>query len=315
MSMAGHNSGDVDYEFEMSRVMQRLFNHPLALHPARVEILLSVVRSKYGLRQITSGGRVIDTAGMDALAMQARQQASIAGARREGKIFQEADEVAIIPVWGTLVKDWGLDPWSGITGYDGIERKAIAAMEDSNIKGVWLDIDSGGGDVAGLADLCDLLVSLSARKGGKPIYAMAAEHAYSAAYAIAACADKVFVPRFGGVGSIGVITIHASFARQLEESGVDVTVIRAGEEKARANALEQLPEATRAHIQAQVDEIREWFIKHVSDNMPAASQKTVRETEGLDYMGETARAIGLVTAVCSELEAWGKLQRRIKRQD
>lgn len=301
-------------ELCLSRVVQRIFDHPYALHESRVPMILGAIRGKYGIRQITMGDQVIDEIGMDAFAAAGREQALARDARRrDGRIFREADGVAIIEVWGTLVKDWGADPFSGITGYDGIEQKLIAAMEDENIKAIWLDIDSGGGDVAGLFDLVDLIYSMNARNGGKPIYAMAAEHAYSAAYAIGSAADKLFVPRYGGVGSVGVITMHASFKRALDAEGIDVTVIRSGEEKARANPYELLPESTKAHIQRQIDAIREGFIKTVARNRPAASEKIVRETEGLDYMGEDARAIGLVSAVCSEHEAWGKLLRRINR--
>ncbi|TOL42864.1 serine peptidase, partial [Vibrio parahaemolyticus] len=71
--------------------------------------------------------------------------------------------------------------------------------------GICLDIDSPGGEVAGCFDLVDLIYEL---RGKKPIYAILSENAYSAAYAIASAADKIYVPRTGGVGSVGVIVIH-----------------------------------------------------------------------------------------------------------
>lgn len=313
MSLAETNLRPVDREVALSRVVQRLFNKPHAVHPAKVPFILSAIRSKYGIRSIALGGSVIGETEMSAISHAGKMEAIARdGTRRDGRIFREADDVAIIEVWGTLMKDWGLDPMSGATGYDGIEQKLVAAMLDDNIKAIWFDIDSGGGEVAGLFDLVDLIWSCNAKNGGKPIFAMAAEEAYSAAYAIASAADKVFVPRFGGVGSVGVITMHATFQRQLESEGIDVTIIRAGEEKARANSFEQLPEHTMAQIQAEAEEIRDGFIDTVARNM-ALPKKTVRETEGLDYMGQHARAIGFVSAVCSEHEAWGKLQRRINR--
>lgn len=305
----------VNRQAELSKVMQRIFDRPLAMHPSRAAMVLSAIRSKYALNTLSLGDDdALDATAMDALAADGRLAAVSDRSRRQGRIFDEADGIAIIPVWGSLTQSWGLDPWSGVTGYDGIIAKAIAASEDENIKGIWLDIDSGGGDVAGLKACTDILRSLSQREGGdKPIFAMANEFAYSAAYAIAACADKLFVPEFGGVGSIGVITIHATFARAYKDAGIDVTVIRSGEQKARANSVEILPEETREHIQRQCDTIRSWFVDHVAACMPGISKKTVRETEGLDYMGQDARAIGLVSDVCSEAEAWGKMLRRINR--
>lgn len=300
---------------EMSKVSQRLFDRPLAMTENRAAMVLSAIRSKLALNLLTlSDGETMDASTMDMMAADGMRAVMENQTRRQGRLFDESDSVAIIPVEGSLTQRWGLDPWSGVTGYDGIIQKAIAAAEDENIKAIWLDIDSGGGDVAGLKACTDILRALSVREGGpKPIYAMCNEFAYSAAYAIAVCADKVFVPEFGGVGSIGVITIHATMARALEADGIDVTVIRSGTEKARANMMELLPDDTRDHIQAQCDTIRNWFVSHVSACMPALTQKIVRETEGLDYMGEDARALGLVSEVCSEVDAWGKLQRRINR--
>lgn len=305
----------VNRDLELSKIMQRVMHSPLAIHPARAAMLMSALRSKYALRGLRmSDDEYLDSDAMDALAADGRRAAVADRARRQGRIFDESDGIAIIPVWGSLTQSWGLDPYSGCTGYDGIMAKAIAAAEDENIKGIWLDIDSGGGDVAGLKACTDILRALSQREGGeKPIFAYANEFAYSAAYAIAACADKVFCPEFGGVGSIGVITIHATFARAYEQEGIDVTVIRSGEQKARANSVELLPESTKAHIQRQCDIIRDWFVDHVATCMPAISKNKVRETEGLDYMGQDARAIGLVSDVCSEVEAWGKMLRRINR--
>ena len=305
----------VNRPLETSKLLQRVFASPLAIKDSYASTLLTAIRGKYGISNLVLGNVRLDEEDMAGMQHQAQIQASARDASRSnGRIFDETEGVAIIPVYGTLTKSWGLDPWCGFTGYDGIEAKVIAAMLDENIKAIWFDIDSGGGDVSGLFDLCDIIYSFNAKNGGKTMFAMCSDYAYSAAYAIASCADKVFVPRTGGCGSVGVITIHATYQRKLEQEGIDVTVIRGGEEKARANMVEQLPEQTRAHIQAQVDTVRDLFVDLVSRNM-ALSKKTVRETEGLDYMGVEARAIGFATDVCSEHEAWGKLMRRVDREN
>jgi ClpP class serine protease len=198
------------------------------------------------------------------------------------------------------------------TGYDGIETKILDAENDPGIAAKALVIDSGGGDVAGLFDLVDLIWSMNAKNGGKPTYAICADHAYSAAFAIATAADKVWVPRTGGVGSVGVITLHADYSEQLASNGIKVTVIRSGAEKFRAHPAENLPAHTQAHIQAQIDEIRAIFIETVARNM-GISKKSVRETEALDYMGAQAKAIGFVNEVGSKHQAWYSIQQRISR--
>jgi len=68
------------------------------------------------------------------------------------------------------------------------------ARDDSAVDALLLDIDSPGGESSGVFD--------------KPVWAVANDMAFSAAYALASAADKLFVSRTGGVGSIGVIAMH-----------------------------------------------------------------------------------------------------------
>jgi ClpP class serine protease len=56
----------------------------------------------------------------------------------------------------------------------------------------------------------------STTPGEKPIHAILTENAYSAAYAIASAADRISVPRTGGVGSVGVITMHLTGRSELK---------------------------------------------------------------------------------------------------
>jgi ClpP class serine protease len=95
--------------------------------------------------------------------------------------------VAVIPVRGTLVQRTGtLRPYSGMTGYDGLRQNFLTALTDASVEGIVLDIDSPGGEVSGCFDLVD---TIYAARGIKPIAAICAEHAFSAAFALATTAD------------------------------------------------------------------------------------------------------------------------------
>ncbi len=277
-------------------------------------MIVSAVHAHYGLSGVSMDGLSLNARQMDALAETGRREAQVNRSHRANgrKIFSEEDGVAIIPVEGVLVSRNGLDPYSGMTGYDGIEQKLIAAEADPQIKAKCFLIDSGGGDVTQLFDLVDLIWAMNKKNGGKLTYAILADHAYSAAYAIASACDKVWVPRTGGAGSVGVITMHADFSQKNEEEGVKVTIIRAGKNKFRSHPYEPLEEEALAHIQGQCDEIRDIFIETVARNM-GISKKTVRDTEALDYMGNHAKAIGFVNEVGSAHQAWHKLQQAISR--
>lgn len=305
-------------------VMQQILNRPLACSPALADTIAMALSGKLNITQIQDmSGIERDRPYMERHSERQRALVDIQNGERTAsaqlvddeygsKTFEQSGAIAVIRVKGTLTRTWGVGPYSGKTGYDGIMTQAVDALEDKSIKAIWLDINSGGGAVDGLFDCCELLEGINESNGGKPIYAMAADHAYSAAFAIATCADKVFVPPAGGVGSVGVIMLHADLTAALEEEGVKVTHIRSGDRKARGGPYEVLDAKTLAHLQAQCNEVADMFADLVARNM-GLSKKAILETEGLDYMGNHAKAIGFVNEVKSELEAWAELERRISR--
>ncbi|MCK9911713.1 S49 family peptidase, partial [Microbacteriaceae bacterium K1510] len=88
------------------------------------------------------------------------------------------------------------------------------------------------------AGMLDLVAEMGDLKKKKKVYAVAANMAASAAYAIGCTAHELYVSRQGMAGSIGVIAMHTSFARMLDQAGVDTTIIFAGDHKADGNAYQ-----------------------------------------------------------------------------
>jgi ClpP class serine protease len=116
----------------------------------------------------------------------------------------------------------------GGTSYDSIREEFQAALADPSVGAIVFDIDSPGGEVSGCFDLVDEIFNA---RGIKPISAIVNEMAYSAAYAIASAADKVILPRTGGVGSVGVICVHMDQSQYDANVGVKFTPIFAGSHK------------------------------------------------------------------------------------
>src|SRR3546814_5728852 len=84
--------------------------------------------------------------------------------------------IAILPVQGTLRRTWGIGPYSGATGYDGLWTQLMHAAENDEVKAIFMPHNSGGGAVDGLEELAEAIYANSARFGGKPIWARSEEH-------------------------------------------------------------------------------------------------------------------------------------------
>lgn len=207
--------------------------------------------------------------------------------------YKVKDGVLMIPVRGVLLNNfpYALGDWA--TGYEYIWQAAKRGAEDSNVKGIAFVIDSGGGMVAGNFDLNDRLYSL---RGSKPMHSFANEHAYSAAYSIATCADKITVARTGGVGSIGVVVVHMEMSKMLESYGITTTIIRSKPGKMEGNSYEQLSEGALTRIQERVDEFHNDFAALVARNR-GLSVEAVDETGALTFMPQQAIDNGLADEV------------------
>ncbi|MEG0280292.1 MAG: S49 family peptidase [Morganella sp. (in: enterobacteria)] len=277
----------------LPHLAQKLFNTPLAIHPQKAEVIVSSLTERLGITQIRS-------------AMMEDDDEYFSRKAREDSGYDVLEGIALIPVYGTLVQKLGtLRPYSGMTGYDGIRRVFLTAINDPEVKGICLDIDSPGGEVAGCFDLVDLIY---AERGKKPVYAILSENAYSAAYAIASAADKIYVPRTGGVGSVGVIVIHCDWSQHIKEEGLKVSIITYGNRKAESHPYVSLSDEAKAAIQHDVDEMGRLFVSTVSRNR-GLSETVVRNTQAACYLAAEGVQMGLADVVASPDVAFQELMK------
>lgn len=277
----------------LPHLAQKLFNTPLAIHPQKAEVIVSSLTERLGITQIRS-------------AMMEDDDGYFSRKARKDSGYDVLEGIAVIPVYGTLVQKLGtLRPYSGMTGYDGIRRVFLTAVNDPEVKGICLDIDSPGGEVAGCFDLVDLIY---AERGKKPIHAILSENAFSAAYAIASAADKIYVPRTGGVGSVGVIVIHCDWSQRIKDDGLKVSIITYGNRKAESNPYVALSDEAKAAIQHDVDEMGRLFVSTVSRNR-GLSETVIRNTQAACYLAAEGVQMGLADAVASPDVAFQELMK------
>lgn len=215
---------------------------------------------------------------------------------RIGQILRPYDNVngsLFIPVKGSLVNESGITLFDLMTGYQYIEKAVTRGMADPEVDEIVFDIDSPGGEVSGCFDLCDYIASF---RGTKPMKAFANDHSLSAAYSIAATADKVYVAQAGAVGSVGVITMHVSIKEMLENDGVKVSIIRGGEHKAEGNPYEDLTDGAHNRLQARIEGLYNLFVGKVAQNR-GISESQVRATKAEVLGPEDAISRGMADGV------------------
>lgn len=210
-----------------------------------------------------------------------------------------AGGVAVLPIHGSLY----------LHGYQRITDQLAMALRDPAVGAVLLDINSFGGQAAGMFQASQ---AIRAMRGDKPIWAVANLFALSAAYGLASAADRVLVSpdAAAGVGSVGVIAVHASWAGLFEEVGIDHTVFRSPEPKADGNPYERLEEGPRARLQAEIEQLYGDFTGLVAGNR-AMAEKDVIATQAAVLPGQAAVDAGLADDVTTFDAALAALSRAV----
>lgn len=185
----------------------------------------------------------------------------------------------------------------GGTSAEGFARRFKAAVNDENVGGIIVDVDSPGGSVLGVPEAAEIMRSA---RGSKPIVAVANYDACSAAYWLASAATEFVVSPSAEVGSIGVYTYHEDISKALEMDGVKVTLVKSGPNKAERFPAFPLTEDAHAHIQSRVDAYYEQFIGAVASHrgMDAAAVKD-RFGGGRAFGADEALARGMVDRVAT----------------
>lgn len=230
------------------------------------------------------------------------------------RLFSMQGDIGVITIAGSLVNnDSWINKYVGRTGYPEIRAALIHAASDPAVKTILLDVQSGGGHVAGVSDTADLITTID--KKVKPIHTYSDSMMASAAYWLGSNGRTVSIGKVAEVGSIGVLVVHQENSKMLAEYGITTTVIRSGKYKALGLSSEKLSELGKEVIQAQVDKIDGMFVESVAKARGVTADKVEKDMAGgRVFLGEDAVAAGLVDSVTNFDTLVSKLQAGIDKQ-
>lgn len=268
----------------------RLFGAPLLIHRPKLDVILSVLGPRVGVTELAAPGVFTPPE------------------RAVTSTSSGADKIAVISIHGTLVRRTvGLEAESGLASYAAIASQLDAALANPNAAAILLDIDSPGGESGGVFDLADRIRSAASVK---PVWAVANDMAFSAAYALASGASRIFVSRTGGVGSIGVIAMHVDQSAKDAQDGVRYTAVFAGDRKNDLNPHQPITGEAHAFLQGEVNRVYGLFVETVAKHRGLRAEAIVATQAGL-FFGADAVSAGLADAVGGFDDALAQLRASI----
>lgn len=287
------------------------FNEPLMLEPAYARVFFCALAGQLGITRLTD-----TVSGITLDAGQIAEPLALFGEdddmdTRPSRSYQVANGIAVLPVSGTLVsKTRALQPYSGMTGYNGIIARLQQAISDPGVDGILLDMDTPGGMVSGAFDCADIIARM---RDIKPIWALANDMNCSAGQLIASSASRRLVTQTARTGSIGVMMAHSNYGAALKTNGVEVTLIYSGDHKVDGNPYEKLPEDVRADFQTRIDATRQMFAEKVSA-YTGMSVQDVLDTEAAVFSGQESVDNGLADELVNNTDALGVMREALDRR-
>lgn len=273
---------------------------PLLVEPRFGALLADVLARKLAGAQFT-GAELHAELG---ISMPSERPEPVAAARGDS---HTPARVQVIPIHGVIAQH----AHSMGASTERIREQMRAALTSRSVDAVLFDVDSPGGSVS---DVFELAADIREARKVKPMAAVAHPLAASAAYALAAAAGDITVQKLGGVGSIGVYTIHEDFSKAHEQDGVKATVISAGRLKMEGSKYGPLDEEGKAFLQGMVDEAYGMFVASVAtDRRDTQANVRAGYGEGRVLLGDDAVRANLADRVGTFDDAFARLAAKVER--
>ncbi|MGQ9367705.1 S49 family peptidase [Azospirillum sp. ST 5-10] len=222
---------------------------------------------------------------------------------------QMRDGVAVVPVHGPIFRYANLmTRLSGATSLALLAQDFAAAVESRDVRAILLDVNSPGGEVAGIAEFA---AQVRAAAGVKPVAAYVDHMAASAGYWIAAAAPDMAVASQSVLGSIGVVSTHLDQREREAKAGVRRIEIVSSQSPWKRT--DPTTDEGRERLQALVDRLAAGFVAAVAGFRAVSEEKVLQDFgQGGLLVGADAVAAGMAARVSSFEEVLAVLAGRTR---
>lgn len=180
---------------------------------------------------------------------------------RDGRLMegtngvQLRDGVAVIDVIGPIFRysDRFIEMCGGAT-VETLAKDLKTALDNGGVRAVLLNVDSPGGQAAGIGELAEMIRAGTSRK---PIVAYVGSEACSAGYWLAAAASEIVVAPTGIVGSIGAVMAYPR--KKNDPRSVEFVASQSPLKRPDVDT-----EEGRAEVQRTVDSLAQVFVESVA---------------------------------------------------
>ncbi|MDR0762750.1 MAG: signal peptide peptidase SppA [Campylobacteraceae bacterium] len=170
------------------------------------------------------------------------------------------------------------------------------ALQNSNIKGVLLVVDSPGGAVAPSLEISMAIKRLTEKK---PVVAYAAGTMASGSYYASANANYIIANPGSMIGSIGVIIQSPNIEELAKKIGISEQVVSAGDFKEAGTIMRKWTKEEKDSLQELVDDIYNLFVDDIIQARGLEREKVNEFANARVFIAAKAKTAGLIDEVGS----------------
>ena len=201
------------------------------------------------------------------------------------------DRIAVIYANGPILYTEGSEE---IIGKKALSHALDEVVENKNIKGVVLRIDSPGGDAMTSEIILNTMRNL---KGKKPIVVSMGNVAASGGYYIACLGDKIYADPMTITGSIGVFAAFPNIKGLADRIGVNAEQVNSNKNSMGYSLFEPLSEEFKNSTRSAIKKIYSTFKSRVAEGRSLEMEKVESLSQGRVWSGKDAQENGLVDAL------------------
>lgn len=202
-------------------------------------------------------------------------------------LLSDSPHVAFIEVPGIIMED-------AMASADNVAGALHHAYKSRGTKGVILRINSPGGSPVQADYIYAAIKRYKAKYPEIPVYAVCSDMCASAAYYIAAAADKIYANESSIVGSIGVLYNGFGMTELMHKLGVERRLLTAGARKGFLDPFSPESDADKVHMHKVLNMVHQRFIERVKAGRGERLQQQPDLFSGLFWSGYEAKTLGLV---------------------
>lgn len=235
------------------------------------------------------------------------EQSASDTAKKSKNIISTDSKVGVIDLQGVIENSSKSELFSMDYSASNALKSLRAAVDDNNIKGIILRINSPGGTVAMSQSINEEVMRL---RKNKPVIVLIEDMAASGGYYIACAADRIIAREGSLTGSIGVIFSTFDMHKLMNDKLlINSNVIKSGKFKDIGSSYREMTDAEKQLLQDIVNDSYEQFISAIvngrinrNDRYSAAktniTEPNLREiADGRIFTGRQAQKLGLIDSL------------------